>query len=231
LKEAKRNLVVVAHPDDEILGFGATGAKLAAAGEVVQPLILCGRVDARTQRPTDQQLFEDMLAANQKVGFCRPALGDFPNLRMNSVDHLDIVQFIEAKVMEFRPDRIFTHHPTDLNDDHKQVSKACMAAARLFQRRDDLPPLEMLALMEIPSSTDWSFAAVESETFRPDTFIPVGDYLDAKLEALSLYRSVMRPFPHPRSKEVLLGLAAVRGAQSGLGMAEAFQTIFRNGSF
>jgi N-acetylglucosamine malate deacetylase 1 len=43
------NLVIVAHPDDEILGYGAAGAKLVAAGEVVQPVILCGNVDARTQ--------------------------------------------------------------------------------------------------------------------------------------------------------------------------------------
>ena len=57
------NLVVVAHPDDEILGFGATGAKLVAAGEIVQPIILCGNVDARTQRPTDERLMADIAAA------------------------------------------------------------------------------------------------------------------------------------------------------------------------
>jgi len=38
----KLNLVVVAHPDDEILGFGAAGNKLAQKGEIVQPIILVG---------------------------------------------------------------------------------------------------------------------------------------------------------------------------------------------
>ena len=50
------NLVIVAHPDDEILGFGATGAKLVEQGEVVQPVILCGDVDARTHSPTNNRV-------------------------------------------------------------------------------------------------------------------------------------------------------------------------------
>jgi LmbE family N-acetylglucosaminyl deacetylase len=170
-----------------------------------------------------------MTAANRRVGFRQPVLGEFPNIRMNTIAHLEVVQFIERQIAEFHPRRIFTHHPADLNDDHRQVSRACMAAARLFQRRDDVPPLELLALMEIPSSTDWSFAAAGPEPFRPDTFIEIGPFLDVKLEALAHYTNVMRPFPHPRSMESLRGLAAVRGGQSGLGMAEAFQTVFRNG--
>jgi len=37
----------------------------------------------------------------------------------------------------------------------------------------------------------------------------------------------MRPYPHPRSKEVLKGLAALRGGQSGKIYAEAFQSVFQ----
>lgn len=222
----KMNLVVVSHPDDEILGFGATGAKLCRAGELVQPIILCGSVDARTRRPADEQLLCDMERANRIVGFQPPILGNFPNIRMNTIDHLALVQFIEEQVAAFMPHRIFTHHSSDLNDDHKQVHRACLAAARLCQRRSDIRPLETLALMEIPSSTDWAFPGGDNEGFRPNTFVEIGEFLDVKLEALGCYTDVMRAFPHPRSAEVLRGLAAVRGGQSGLGNAEAFQTIF-----
>lgn len=220
------NLIVVAHPDDEILGFGATGAKLVSLGESVQPLILCGNVDVRTQRPSDMELNEDMLEANRIVGFNPPVLGNFPNIRMNNVDHIDIVQFIEKYIAKFKPKRIFTHHPSDLNDDHLQVSRACLAASRLFQRRNDIPSLEVLCYMEVLSSTDWGFEQT-GDSFKANLYVEVGDFIDKKIEALRAYRNVMREYPHPRSHEVLKGLAAYRGGQSGQNYAEAFQSIFQ----
>ncbi len=222
------NLVVVAHPDDEVLGFAATGAKLVKAGQRVQPVILCGNVDARTMRPTNEELFEDMTAANHVLGFGEPVLGHFPNIRMNTVDHIDIVQFIERQILEVQPTRIFTHHPGDLNDDHVQVAKACMAAARLFQRRGDALPLESLSFMEILSATDWSFPSGTAQ-FTPNCFVDVTDSLEMKIKALSKYRGVVRPAPHPRSPEVIRGHAAYRGGQCGKLYAEAFQTVFRIG--
>lgn len=224
--KSRLNLVVVSHPDDEVLGFGGTGAKLVRAGEIVQSVILCGEVRVRSQRPESSDLYADMIEANQILGFNPPVVGEFPNIRMNTVDHLDIVKFIEEQIIAFQPARIFTHHPSDLNDDHVQTMKACLAAARLFQRRGDVQPLDAVYFMEILSSTDWSFPAVTS-SFAPDTFSDIGDTLELKLESLSKYRNVMRPPPHPRSEHVLSGHAAFRGGQSGFRYAEAFQTAFR----
>ncbi|MDN7124518.1 PIG-L family deacetylase [Pseudidiomarina sp. 1APP75-32.1] len=223
------NLIVVAHPDDEILGFGATGAKFAGRGEVCQPIILCGNVNVRNHRPSDQELYDDMCAANKEVAFKEPVLGNFPNIRMNTVPHVEIVQFIEKQIEAFKPARIFTHHPGDLNDDHVQISRACQAAARLYQRREDIPALQALYFMEILSSTDWAFSTT-GENFNPSTFVEIGDeFLDKKIKALGHYRKVMRPYPHPRSEEVLRGLAAYRGGQAGLNYAEAFQLVFQQG--
>ena len=219
------NLVVAAHPDDEILGFGGTGAKFVARGEFVQPVLLCGQVDIRTQRPSDAELNDDIAKANAVVGFAQPVLGDFPNIRLNTVPHVDLVQFIEKQIQAFAPERIFTHHPGDLNDDHVHVARACFAAARLFQRQAGMKPLRSLHCMEIPSSTDWSFPKI-GPVFEANEYVGIDATLDLKLEALACYRNVMRPFPHPRSEEVIRGLAATRGAEYGLGNAEAFHTVF-----
>ena len=51
--------------------------------------------------------------------------------------------------------------------------------------------------------------------------------MDAKIKALSMYRGVMRPYPHPRSAEYIAGLAAVRGGQWGCNYAEAFEVVLR----
>ncbi|WP_251360139.1 PIG-L deacetylase family protein [Kangiella sp. TOML190] len=220
------NLVVVAHPDDEILGFGATGAKLVEQGESVLPVILCGNVDLRQHRPNDEQLYNDIIKANKEVGFKEPVLGGFPNIRMNTTPHIELVQFIEEQILKYNPTRVFTHHPSDINDDHKQVAHATMAAARLFQRRSDVNALDSMYFMEILSSTDWSFP-YDSNGFTPNTFSEVEHYLERKIKALSHYRNVMRKFPHPRSEEVLKGLAAYRGGQSGQLYSEAFQLVFK----
>lgn len=223
--EVKMHLVIVAHPDDEILGFGATGAKLVKEGHIVQPVILCGNADIRYKRPADHDLYHDMLLACKFVGFQEPVLGTFPNIRMNNVDHLEIVQFIESQILHFKPGRIFTHHPNDLNDDHVQISKACLAASRYYQRRDDVPPLQSLSFMEIQSATDWGYD-FDGRGFIPNQYVEIKDELELKLKALSCYRNVMRDYPHPRSDEAVRGLAAYRGGQSGQHYAEAFQTIF-----
>ncbi len=228
MESKKLNLIIVSHPDDEILGFGGTGANLVRSGEIVQAVILCGQVLERSARPDIADLHEDMFEANEVVGFEAPVLGDFPNIRMNNVDHVTIVKFIEQQILRYQPTRIFTHHPGDLNDDHVQTSKACLAAARLFQRRVDVQPLEALYFMEILSSTDWAFPAT-GECFSPDSFCDISSTFELKLEALSCYRNVIRDQPHPRSKAVLSGHAAYRGGQCGYLFAEAFQTVFRRG--
>ncbi len=219
------NLVIVAHPDDEILGFGGAGAACVNMGQTVQSVILCGGVDARSQRPSDEQLHADLQLANQVVGFQQPVLGSFPNIQMNTVPHLELVQFIETQIELFQPDRIFTHHPSDLNDDHRHIAHACMAAARLSQRRDALKPLKGLFFMEILSSTDWAFPT-NTGVFSPNFYVDISTTLNQKIEALSCYRNVIRQVPHPRSEEVLRGHARYRGGQCGSLAAEAFQLVY-----
>ena len=220
-------LTVTAHPDDEALGFGASSYVLSQKGNKIYNCILSGNVDARQHRPEVDELDKDTCKAQEVMGAESPILGDFPNIKFNTVPHLELVQFIENIIEKIQPDYIFTHHPSDLNDDHLCVSRACQAAARLFQRRKDIKPIKGLYFMEILSSTDWAFPTNVSP-FLPNTFIEVGEAaVEKKIESLMAYKGVMRDFPHPRSIEVLKGLAALRGGQSGKVYAEAFQAVFQ----
>jgi len=220
-------LTVTAHPDDEVLGFGASSYVLSKQGHTIYNCILSGNVDARQFRPELEELERDTLKAQEIIGAEAPILGSFPNIKFNTVPHLELVQFIEKIIEETQPDYIFTHHPSDLNDDHLCVSRACQAAARLFQRREGVKSLKGLYFMEVPSSTDWAFSS-NVDPFSPNTFIEVGEEgVNKKIESLNAYKGVMRPYPHPRSVEVLKGLAAIRGGQSGKIYAEAFQSVFQ----
>jgi LmbE family N-acetylglucosaminyl deacetylase len=222
------NLVVVAHPDDEVIGFGGTGAMLAKKGELVKVVILCGSVQKRNQRPSDASLFKDATDANASLGFAKPTLGPFPNLNLNNVEHHELVSFIEKQIEDVRPQRIFTHHPSDLNDDHRFVSHACLTASRINLRKSTPELHADVFLMEILSSTDWSYCA-EMNQFLPNTYVDITETFNAKLEALSCYAGVMRPPPHSRSKENLEALAVYRGGQCGQLRAESFQQVHRLG--
>ena len=137
-------LVVVAHPDDEVLGAGGTIYTLTKKGKIVDVCILSGMAEARADRPSDNELAEDTDQCLALLGIHQKFLGDFPNIKFNTVPHLELVQFIERTIIASGADIIFTHHPADLNNDHLQTSLACQAAVRLFQRRNDVQPLKEL---------------------------------------------------------------------------------------
>lgn len=218
-------LIVVAHPDDEVLGAGATIHRLVNKGNNVAVAIMVKQATARAN--ISETLSEDQEISMNILGIKKTYTADFPNIKMNTVPHLDLVQFVERCIEDFKAEIIITHHPADANNDHVMTSYAVQAASRLFQRRTNLPGLKELLYMEIPSSTEWSIDN-SSNKFTPNCFVEVKkNGVEIKLKALSAYKGVMREYPHPRSKEAIMGLAAYRGSQSGCDYAEAFETALR----
>lgn len=230
MSEAKKNneikyLIVVAHPDDEVLGAGATIHKLINEGYSVAIAIMVSQAEARFNiSPT---LPEDQKQAMRILGIEKVYSANFPNIKMNTIPHLKLVQFVESCIEDFGANIIITHHPSDVNNDHIMTSYAVQAACRLFQRRENISPLRELLYMEVPSSTEWSFD-VSSNRFMPNYFVEIGEKgVEQKVRALLAYKGVLRNFPHPRSYEGLKGLAAYRGVQSGCNYAEAFECAFK----
>lgn len=218
-------LFVVAHPDDEVLGAGATINKLVNEGHKVAVATLVNSADARAN--LSATLSNDQEKAFSIMGVHKAYGADFPNIKMNTVPHLQLVQFIEACIEDWKADCIYTHHPSDTNNDHVMTSYAAQAASRLFQRRDNIPPLKQFVYMEVPSSTEWSFDS-SANRFTPNMFVEIGkEGIEVKLKALDAYTGVMRPYPHPRSAESIEGLAAYRGMQAGCNYAEAFECVFQ----
>ncbi len=218
-------LVVVAHPDDEVLGAGATIHKLINEGHSVAVCTMANHAAARAN--ISATLTDDQNKALAIIGVTKCYAADFPNIKMNTVPHLDLVQFVEKCIEDFGAEAIITHHPSDTNNDHVQTSYAVQAASRLFQRKPNVPALKQLLYMEVVSSTEWSFDS-SANRFTPNFFVEIGkDGVDVKLQALAEYKGVMRDYPHPRSTEAIYGLAAYRGVQAGCNYAEAFECVFR----
>lgn len=217
-------LIVVAHPDDEVLGAGATIRRLANEGHNVAVCTMANHAAARAN--ISATLDKDQAKAFEILGVQKLYAGDFPNIQMNTVPHLQLVQFIERCIKDWKAECIYTHHPSDTNNDHVMTSYAAQAASRLFQRLPGVPALKKFVYMEVPSSTEWSFDS-SANRFSPNMFVEVGkEGVKLKIKALEFYTGVMRPYPHPRSEEAITGLAAYRGVQAGCNYAEAFESVF-----
>lgn len=212
-------LIVGAHPDDEVLGCGGTMARFAARGDDVHVLLLA---DGETSRASGgQEEIEARGAAALRAGEilgCRSVtLHTLPDNRLDTVALLDIVQLIEKRMDEVRPEVVFAHHGGDVNVDHRMVHEAVLAACRPIVGSS----VRQLYFYEVASSTEWRVPH-SAQPFLPNAFFDIEPYLEAKREALLAYEHEMRPFPHPRSLEAVEALARWRGATAGVAAAEAF---------
>ena len=142
----------------------------------------------------------------------------FPDNRFDAVPLLDLCRAVETWLAEVAPHEVYTHHPGCLNVDHRLTAEAVLVATRPIDRAAP----RLVASFEVPSATEWAFAT----TVRPNLFVEVTETLETKIQAMRCYAEEMRPFPHPRSPEMLRALAQRWGAVIGVPAAEAF-TILR----
>ena len=81
-------LVVVAHPDDEVLGAGATILKLQKEGHTVAIATMSNHAAARAN--ISVTLSDDQKRAHEILGVKKSYSANFPNIKMNTVPHLEL---------------------------------------------------------------------------------------------------------------------------------------------
>jgi len=226
---AARVGVVCAHPDDEVLGCGATMARHAALGDEVHVLILAEGITGRDEGRDPAARHAQLAALKQSAQAAADVLGahsvtfeGFPDNRMDSVDLLDVVKAVERFLVGRSIEAVYTHHAGDLNIDHRITHQAVLTACRPVPGSR----VHTLLCFEVPSSTEWQ-ARGSGEPFMPVWFEDASQTLHAKLAALRCYEEEMRTWPHPRSYEGVDALARWRGASVGLPAAEAFELVRR----
>lgn len=219
-----RYLFVFAHPDDEA-DVGGTIYTLAKKGHKIAVALLVGKVAAR--RNLSDCLVQEEESSMNLLGVEKVYHADFPNIKMNTISRFELVQFIENCIEDWEAEAIVTHHTADVNIDHAITGKACLSASHLFQRKNNVPQLKLLLMAETASATEWALDS-SLNRFIPNYYVEIcEDGLKKKVQSHAVYKNVMRPYPHPESRQVYEGLAAYRGAQSGCRYAEAFECIFR----
>ena len=217
-------LIISAHPDDEVLGCGGSMAKWSKEGNEVHVLIMAEGITSR-DKERDKSLRKNELSllgqsarkAADILGVSSLKLLDNPDNRMDSMDLLDVVKPLEKYIFNINPDVVVTHHSSDLNIDHQIIHQAVMTACRPTYGNT----VKRILSFEVPSSTEWQ-SVTSGNSFRPNWFEDISESLDLKIEALKVYQSEMREWPHPRSLKAVEHLARWRGATVGCDAAEAF---------
>ena len=218
----KRVLVVVAHPDDEILGCGGTVARLIKEGSEAYTLILGEGATARydkknggKRRKEIIELKKQAIEANKIIGVKKVFFFKLPDNRFDAVPLLDIVKIVEGVKEKIRPDIVFTNYKNDLNIDHQITYQAVITATR------PLPDerVKQIYSFEVMSSTEWNYPL----TFSPNIFFDISKTIDLKVKAMRKYKTEIREFPHTRSLEGVRLNAKAWGMKVGLKYAEAFK--------
>jgi len=202
-----RILAIVAHPDDEVIGCGATLAKLSDAGHEVRVLLPLRRNDPRGVAHWDDLVH----AFREACGL----LGAAPIIADHLVDECavetDFYRLHDVVVREAEwADTIFTHWPGDANQVHRGLGRAVEAATRPFRRRREV------YLFEVATSTEQGFFP----SFSPNTYSLVSaDQARRKCEAMAQYATEETA---GRTPEALLRRMQMRGEEAGSSLAEAF---------
>lgn len=219
-------LVIAAHPDDEVLGCGGTMARLAQEGHQVYIAILGEGITSRYNDRTeaDKSLIEALHQRSQAVAELIGAkdllMFNLPDNRFDTVPLLDVVKIIEGLIEKLKPQTVFTQHGGDLNVDHNVLYRATLTATRPMVGQS----VKTIYSYEVASSTEWAFQKF-APVFTPATFFDISTVLDIKIQAMQLYESEARSYPHPRSPEALRAIAQRWGSVVGVSAAEAFEVV------
>ncbi|WP_343616087.1 PIG-L family deacetylase [Flavobacterium sp.] len=225
----KRIMIVVAHPDDELLGLGATFHKLINEYNVQTHVVILGegitsRADNRDVKVWEKELFihrENIKKAQLAIGYHSTSIYDFPDNRFDSVGLLDIVKTVEKEKGQFNPDVIFTHHGGDVNIDHQRTFEAIVTCCRPMKDEK----VKTIITFETPSGTEWR-SPTDPKHFLPNLFFSVSEEdVEAKIKGMESYEFERRQYPHPRSPEALKIQAQRWGVVVGANFAEAFCLI------
>lgn len=218
----KKILIVVSHPDDEVLGCGGTISKLIKEKYKIFVYFTHEGSSSRFKDYKNSKSLNEIKKRNGMALKCSKFLGhkvigfgNNTNLRNEDFSILDNIKKLIEILNRIKPSVIITHHPDDINEDHQISFKIVSNATR--------PPAKHLVkkilLMEIPSTTDWTLRS----SFKPNIFIDVSSQIKKKIHAIKIYKSEFSKYPHSRSEKNLISHSIYRGAQVGLKNVEAFE--------
>lgn len=228
----QRLLIIAPHADDESFGCGGTIARIKDVGGEVY-VTVCSVGDLKHYDGTDTIVTGEEREREFATVMDFLGVDDWDvlyrdtetHLRMDQIPRRDLIaQFERDSKLAF--DRL---KPTMLaipvssyNQDHEAVFRAAFTAAR--PGVPSIKPFQRIVVGYDNTSLFWS---LEREKFHPNFYVDISEFLQKKLDALSLHRSQMRDPVHHSSVHNVEYTARVRGREISVEAAEGYM-VFRH---
>ena len=134
-----KNLMIVAHPDDDILGCGGTIKRLTKLKKKVKVVFIAEGSSCRYKN-TKKNLKQINTSIKQREKCGKQALNDlgvssynFYHLKcgkLNKYPIIEIARIVENEIKNFKPEVVISHSNFDVNVDHKTIYQACLQSTR-----------------------------------------------------------------------------------------------------
>ena len=206
-------LVICAHPDDEVLGMGATIKKLSKQKHKIHLCVVSdGAAAVKNKIKLINQRKKACLQSGKVLGISTIDFLMLPDMKLDDMPQLEINLLLEKLIKKYNPSTVYTTPYSDFHKDHQRIHECTLVATRPASSN-----VKHVFSYEIPGTV--------KTTYNPTVFEDVSKEIKYKIRAFKFYSTEIKKFPHPRSIKSIENLAMHRGIESGLKMAEAFRLI------
>ena len=131
-------LIIVAHPDDEVLGCGGYISKFSKKKSFKIVFMAEGtscrftKINLGTKKVIKEINKRKKMAikALNFLGVKNYKFYNYPCGRLDGVEIIDLNKIIEAEIKSYKPNIILTHNENDCNNDHRIIYRSVMMASR-----------------------------------------------------------------------------------------------------
>ena len=163
------------------------------------------------------QIRNEAIKANNFIGTKKLFFENLPALNLSNYPIYKITNVLNKYLDDIKPEILLIPSSNDIHDDHKIIFKAAKVAARTNKKSK----LKKILSYEVLSETEWN---ENEQAFSPNYYVSLSKAdINNKVKAFLKYKTQIKKYPHPRSKEGIINLSKVRGSSVFLNYAEAFK--------
>ena len=216
----KKILILSPHADDEILGCGGLITKYSKKNYQISVLILTNAHKGAPEIYSEKKIHQirnEAIKANNFIGTKKLFFENLPALNLSNYPIYKITNVLNKYLDDIKPEILLIPSSNDIHDDHKIIFRAAKVAARTNKKSK----LKKILSYEVLSETEWN---ENEQAFSPNYYVSLSKVdINNKVKAFLKYKTQIKKYPHPRSKEGIINLSKVRGSSVFLNYAEAFK--------